>query len=128
GHWIVCAICSIRNRINTNTWEVANPDADPAEVARWTSLQTDTHIMQADFLKLREISLSYNIPSSLGSFFSQYRWNVTVSARNLWTTTKYGGTGDPEVSFVSNPGTFDRTDYAAVPAPRRLSVTFNVAF
>ena len=128
GHYQVCAICSIRNRINTNTWEVANPEADPAVVKQWLSLQTLTHIMPADFLKLREVSLSYNIPGSLGRFFQDYRWNVTLSARNLWMTTRYKGTGDPEVSFVSSPTTFDRTDYAGVPAPRRLQVAVNVAF
>ncbi|MGE3616263.1 MAG: SusC/RagA family TonB-linked outer membrane protein [Gemmatimonadales bacterium] len=128
GHYIVCAICSIRNRINTNTWEVVDPDADPAEVKRWLSTQTLTHIMPADFLKLREISLTYDLPAAWGRAFRATRWSVTASARNLFTTTKYKGSGDPEVSFVSSPGTFDRTDYASVPAPRRLSVFFNVSF
>jgi TonB-linked SusC/RagA family outer membrane protein len=128
GHYIVCAICSIRNRSNTNTWEVANPNADPTEVKRWLSLQTDTHIMPADFLKLREIAVTYTIPPSLGSFFSQNRMSVTASGRNLWMTTKYNGTGDPEVSFYSGPGEFDRTDYAAVPSPRRFEFTFNFTF
>ncbi len=128
GQHIVCAICSIRQRINTNTWAVANPDTPPEVYKQLTSLQTLTYIMPGDFLKLREVSLSYNVPSSLGRFFKDYRWNVTVSARNLWTTTKYKGTGDPEVSFYSDANNFDRTDYAAVPAPRRLQVTVNVAF
>ena len=128
GHYQVCAICSIRQRINTNTWDVANPDADPAVVKQLLSLQTQTYIMPADFLKLREVSLSYNVPGSLGRFFKDYRWNVTLSARNLWMTTRYKGTGDPEVSFVSSANNFDRTDYAAVPAPRRFQVTVNVGF
>jgi len=128
GHYIVCAICSIRNRSNTNTWEVANPLADPVEVEVWLSQQTETHIMPADFLKLREISATYLIPASWGGPFRASRWSITLSARNLWMTTKYGGTGDPEVSFTSSPNTFNATDYAAVPQPRRLTASINVNF
>ncbi|PYP74205.1 MAG: hypothetical protein DMD25_15580, partial [Gemmatimonadetes bacterium] len=56
------------------------------------------------------------------------RWSITLSGRNLWLATRYKGTGDPEVSFNSNPNTFDRTDYASVPQPRRLSATITVLF
>ena len=63
-----------------------------------------------------------------GGPFRAKRWSVTLAARNLWMATRYKGTGDPEVSFESDPNTFDRTDYAAVPQPRRLSATINVTF
>lgn len=128
GHYIVCAICSLRNRLNTNSFEVANPETPPAELARLTSLQTLSYIMPADFLKLREVSLTYDFPVSWTRALRGTRWSLTLSGRNLWLTTKYKGAGDPEVSFVSNPSTFDRTDYASVPAPRRLAATFNVSF
>jgi TonB-dependent starch-binding outer membrane protein SusC len=128
GHYIVCAICSVRNRLNQNTWEVANPDADPVEVQVWQSLQTVTHIMPADFLKLREVAVTYNVPGSWGGPFRRNHWSITLAGRNLWMTTRYKGTGDPEVSFTSDPDSFDRTDYAAVPQPRRLSATINVTF
>src|SRR5207248_10008637 len=64
GHYLVCAICSIRIRTNTNTWEVANPQADPIQVQVWESLQTVTHIMPADFVKLREGAGRYLVPPS----------------------------------------------------------------
>ena len=82
-----------------------------------------THISKADFIKLRELSVSYNLPTSWGGAFSARRWTVTVSGRNLWTATKYEGTGDPEVSFTSSPTSFDRTDYASFPAPRRIAAS-----
>ncbi|MBE0592177.1 MAG: TonB-dependent receptor [Gemmatimonadales bacterium] len=105
-----------------------NPLIDPVEYDVLTSTQTETHIMQADFLKLREIAATYTIPASWGGPFRASRWSLTVSARNLWTTTKYKGTGDPEVAFNSGPNTFDRTDYASVPQPRRLTASINVNF
>ena len=129
GNWLVCAICSIRNRFNTNTWEVANPNADPAEREVWLSTQTMTHLFPADYLKLREVSLSFTFPRSWGGPFAANRYGITLSGRNLGIlTTRYKGTGDSEVSFVSNPGSFDRTDYASVPAPRRFSATLHVTF
>lgn len=129
GHWLVCAICSIRNRFNTNSWEVANPNVDPVQLQVLQSTQTMTHISRADFLKLREVSLNFNFPKSWGGPFAVNRYGITVSGRNLAIlATKYKGTGDPEVSFVSNPGSFDRTDYASVPAPRRFSAMLHVTF
>ncbi len=135
GHYQYCAICEIRNRSNQNTWEVANPGADPVDLAFYETRQTITTIMQADFLKLREISLSYTIPSSVGGPFAAGRWSVTLSARNLWTTTKYNGPGDPEVlwsrSTTDGGGTnnrFEVLDYASVPPPKRLTAAINVNF
>lgn len=129
GHYLVCAICSIRNRFNTNTWEVANPEASREQVALWSSSQTMSHIFKADFLKLREVAVNYAIPSSWGGPFASRRWSLNLSGRNLAILhTKYKGTGDPEVSFTSNPNTFNRVDYASVPAARRLTATLNVVF
>jgi TonB-linked SusC/RagA family outer membrane protein len=126
GHYQLCAICSIRNRVNQNTWEVANPEAPADEVMFWESRQTVTHISAADWLKLREVSLTYSIPSSWGGPFRVSRWSVTVSGRNLWTTTKYTGTGDPEVLWVRD--NFETLDYASVPQPRRFSALVQINF
>jgi TonB-dependent SusC/RagA subfamily outer membrane receptor len=57
-------------------------------------------VEEADFLKLREVSVSYNFSDLLPKFFAgSYVNNVVLgfSARNLWTTTKYSG-ADVEVN------------------------------
>ncbi len=135
GHYQYCAICEIRNRSNQNTWEVANPDATPEDLAFYETRQTITTIMQADFLKLRELALTYSFPQSWGGPFRMGRWSLTLSGRNLWVTTKYEGPGDPEVlwsrSTRDGGGTnnrFEVLDYASVPPPRRLSVGVTVNF
>jgi TonB-dependent starch-binding outer membrane protein SusC len=132
GDWYMwCALCSIRNRIDQNTWEVNNPDADPAEVRLLKSLQTARWIMPADFVKLREVSLSYTLPTSWARSFRAQRATVTLAGRNLWRWTRYKGTGDPEVNFSSrtNQGdVFTRTDYAAVPPMRYLSASVHLTF
>ncbi len=127
GHYQWCAICSIRNRIDQNTWEVNNPDADPVQVALWKSRQTLTHIFPADFLKLREIAVTYTLPESFGNFFRATKWSVTLSGRNLWMWTRYEGTGDPEVNFWSLAD-FTRLDYASLPQTRRLAASIRVTY
>jgi TonB-linked SusC/RagA family outer membrane protein len=68
----------------------------------WTRF-TDRWVEDGSFIKLKNISLAYNIPSSLLSkqgFIKGLR--LMVSAQNLYTLTKYSGY-DPEVgAYVGN--------------------------
>ena len=135
GMYQLCAICSIRNRSTQVTWEVNDPLASDTAIDFWTSQQTVEYIQAADFLKLREVSLTYTIPSSWGGPFRAGRWSVMVAARNLLTWTKYNGLGDPEVLWSprgggdsGNQNNFETLDYASVPPPRRLSAAISVNF
>ncbi|NNF29317.1 MAG: SusC/RagA family TonB-linked outer membrane protein [Gemmatimonadetes bacterium] len=127
GNYQWCAICSIRNRIDQNTFEVNNPDADPTEVLVWRSLQTKTHIFPADFIKFRELSLSYSLPNEWTSRWGASRTTVTVSGRNLWMWTDYEGTSDPEVTFYSRSD-FNQLDYASAPMMRRFTASVSMQF
>ena len=45
------------------SWETVNPNADPDEVlVRKTTFDTVLHIQRADFIKLRDLSVSYDVP------------------------------------------------------------------
>ncbi len=132
-----CAICSIRSRVDQNTQTLNDPNADPVDRLVELSLQTKSHISRSDFIKWRELSLTYTLPTSIGSLFRADRVNFTVSGRNLFVWTKYEGTGDPEVSFFtrtavngtfSNNGGFSRLDYASLPQVRRLAGSVRVTF
>ena len=127
GNYQWCAICSIRNRIDRNSWEVNNPDASPAEIAVWRSRQTKTHLFPADLIKLREVALSYTLPTQMSGAFRADRATLTVSGRNLWMWTKYEGTSDPEVTFYST-GEFSELDYASTPMTRRLAASLALQF
>lgn len=65
------------------------------------SLRTKTWITTADFIKWRELSLTYSIPQSCGSIFASSRWSITLAGRNLWMRTKDESYGYPEVQFNS---------------------------
>jgi hypothetical protein len=133
GHYQWCAACSLGTRIDLNTWDVntggtaLNPDVTVADVLAMQSLQTRSHISQADNIKFRELALTYSFPQSWTRFIPGSRWSLTLSGRNLALWTKYKGKGDPEVQF--NPTSdFTLLDYASTPQTRRLSASMRVTF
>lgn len=136
GHYQWCALCSVNSRIDVNTWDVntggteLNPDVTVADVLALRSLQTISHISKADFVKFRELAVTYTLPRSWTRALpgaANSRWAFTVAGRNLSLWTKYKGKGDPEVQF--NPtSTFTMLDYASTPQTRRLSASLRVTF
>jgi TonB-linked SusC/RagA family outer membrane protein len=129
-----CAICSINSRIDLNTWDVntggtaLNPGVSIADVLALRSLQTKSHITRADFMKLREVSVTYTLPQRWTQFLRPgSRWAFTLSGRNLAIWTRYKGRGDPEVQFDPT-STFQMLDYASTPQTRRLTASLRVTF
>ncbi|MEQ9401104.1 MAG: SusC/RagA family TonB-linked outer membrane protein [Longimicrobiales bacterium] len=136
GHYQWCAICSIRSRFDQNTITINRPDADPTQVAVVKSNQTRRWIKEADFIKLRELSLTYQLPATLLERISVSNASLTLSGRNLWMWTKYTfedtdgvglGSPDPEVNF-SSLSAFGRTDYASIPMLRTFSASVRFSF
>lgn len=74
---------------------------------------SDRWLEDASFIKLKNISLSYNIPRRIAKFANI---QLSVSAQDLFTITGYKGM-DPEVYNA-----YDGLDYGAYPIPR--TVTF----
>jgi TonB-linked SusC/RagA family outer membrane protein len=106
------------------SWAVVNPAANPDEVlARMFAAENWYDIQKADFLKLRDLSLSYDLPAGLVGRFAD-RASLMVAGHNLRIWSKYGG-ADPELNFNGGTSTFNRNDSWTVPAPRRY--TFSVA-
>lgn len=85
------------------------------------------YLEDGSFLRLRSVTLGYNLPSSL---LSKYRLNtvrVYVSGTNLLTFTPYSGL-DPEVNSQSAVSNTKNFDWATVPQPRTFQVGLNVGF
>lgn len=78
---------------------------------------SDRWLEDASFIKLKNISLSYNIPRRIAKFANI---QLSVSAQDLFTITGYKGM-DPEVYNA-----YDRLDYGAYPISR--TVTFGAKF
>jgi TonB-linked SusC/RagA family outer membrane protein len=93
---------------------------------------SDFWVEPADFLKLRSISLTYQIPQR----FLRYVKNadITLAGTNLFTWTKYTGS-DPEIQDVTdqfnevgNNGSFGRRDYYQIPPMRTFMLTIRTTF
>ncbi len=109
------------------SWATVNPAADPDEVlVRQFASQTFLDIQKADFLKLRDLSVSYDLPAAFLDRFGVRRSTLTLAGHNLKIWTKYGG-ADPEVNFTGDD-TFNRNDSWTVPQTRRLSASLTVSF
>ncbi len=122
----------VRNRNDVNAYEVVDPQADKEDYAFRRSGSTLPFVSKADFIKLREVSVSYTLPSGFTSRFGSEELTLTLAGRNLAMWTEYEGM-DPEVNFagianVSGFGSTNRTDYMSVPMLRRLVASVNMRF
>jgi TonB-linked SusC/RagA family outer membrane protein len=126
GHYLFDVKDWRRDRSGVS-WETVNPAADPDEVlVRQFASQTYMHILKADFIKLRDVSVSYDLPPALLAPVGVSRSTLTLAGHNLKIWTDYRA-GDPEVNFTGTD-TFNRNDSWTVPQTRRLSASLTVAF
>ena len=88
--------------------------------------QTAIYVEDASFMKLRELTLSYEVPTTMVSRFGRgiRTADISFSGRNLWTHTNYTGM-DPEVSNFGNQPIARNIDVAPFPPSR--SFWFSVA-
>jgi TonB-linked SusC/RagA family outer membrane protein len=91
----------------------------------------DEYIQHGDFVRLREMSFAYDLPSRLLSTMGGKLQGatITLAMQNVKLWTNYGG-ADPEV--ISNPigvaGGFNREDFLTLPNPKKTVLRFNITF
>jgi TonB-linked SusC/RagA family outer membrane protein len=87
------------------------------------------YVESASFVKLREVSLTYDLPASalrsMGNVAKKVRFKV--SGRNLLTFTPYSGF-DPEVSNFSNDPIDRNIDLAPFPPSRSFWTSIELGF
>ena len=107
------------------------PDQVPAGNARLTQNLTSArpYVESGTFVKLREVSLSYDLPASALATFGNFAKKVRfkVSGRNLLTFTPYSGM-DPEVSNFSNDPIDRNIDLAPFPPSRSFWTSVELGF
>jgi TonB-linked SusC/RagA family outer membrane protein len=96
---------------------------------RLFSKQTAMYVEDASFMKLREITLSFEVPSTMVSRFGRgiRSAELSLSGRNLWTHTDYSGM-DPEVSNFGNQPIGRNIDVAPFPPSRSFWFSVNLGF
>ncbi|MBO4607993.1 MAG: TonB-dependent receptor [Prevotella sp.] len=88
-------------------------------------LGSDRFVEDASFLRLKTLSLSYNLPKKWLNHLGITKLNVFATGYDLFTWTKYKGQ-DPEVSMPS--ATSLVRDNATTPVSRRFALGINLDF
>ena len=88
---------------------------------------TDAYLQPGDFLRLREVSATYTLPTkalaSIRGFIQSA--SITLAMQNVKLWSNYGGP-DPEV--IGDGGAFSRFDFLTLPTPKTTVLRMNLTF
>jgi hypothetical protein len=96
-------------------------------VSNGSSFPLDINVFRGDFVKLRTLTVGYNLPKSLLDKVKISSARFYVNGNNLLILTKYPGP-DPEVSSNGNGTTNFGVDRNTVANQRTLTVGLNIGF
>ena len=86
----------------------------------------DAYLEKGDFIRLRELSASYTVPSAwLKPLRSISGATITWAMQNVKLWTDYTGS-DPEIN--AQAGAFSRQDFLTIPNPRKSILRVNLNF
>lgn len=88
---------------------------------------SDRDVLDGSFLRVKTISLSYNLPKDFLGMRSPRNAQIYVSGDNLITLTNYTGF-DPEVDLYSSSNTQMGVDNGAYPASKGIRVGVKLGF
>ncbi len=107
-------------------------EGDDTEIPRalyqygYNYLGSDRFVENCSYLRLKTLSLSYNVPRNVCKKWGINSLNVFATIYDMFTWTKYTGQ-DPEVSLPSKP-TKLVTDNANTPVSRRMACGVTINF
>jgi len=87
---------------------------------------TERWVQDGSWIRLRDVTLSYNVPTSVAGRLGMSRASLGVYGRNLLLFTNYGGI-DPETN-LGGPNTAAGLDAFTTPNMRSYGVTINASF
>jgi hypothetical protein len=89
---------------------------------------TATHVLDGDFIKLRQVNIGYNLPQNIVSKLAVFS-SVQVSfvARNLAILMKKSDNIDPEATFSSNVRYYG-IEGTSLPSTRSYGINVNLKF
>ncbi|RRB04685.1 TonB-dependent receptor [Larkinella rosea] len=110
-----------------NRWTPTNPSntIPRANAVGNAYVLSSRQIEDGSYLRVKNINLSYTLPSSLVSKAKLYNVKVYVSAQNWITFTKYTGF-DPEVNRFGQSTLSQGSDYGSYPGNKMMLVGLNI--
>jgi len=128
---------AVNNRDNQskavlNRWRVQGQDDEGMTPRAYlghpaNNLGSDRYVEKGDFLRLNNIKLSYRLSQSLCNKLHVRKANVAISARKLFTWTRYSGQ-DPEIGQNASNPFWIGVDNARTPPPRVFTFSVGVGF
>ncbi len=101
---------------------------DPAQPNSLTNGEMSSRwVEDGSFLRLKNVTLNYNLPASLLKKIKVSSARVYISGTNLWLLTDYSGY-DPESQNQSVKNSQLGIDYAVQPQPRTIMAGININF
>jgi TonB-linked SusC/RagA family outer membrane protein len=119
------------NSFKFDYWTPENPNARYRQLGHYVVAlgETFSPYVSRSFIRLQDVTLSYNLPKAILEKIKMNRVKVYFNAKNLFTITDWDG-WDPEPGNMSNnttpPGT--GLDVGAYPLLRSYSIGFNIEF
>lgn len=114
--------------VHVNFWTPTNPTNDfprPIEGVDYLPYYETLHYEKSDFIKLRNVTLGYTIPTHLTKKWDISRCRIYVQAQNSWMWTNFSGV-DPESALNKDvDGTY--AGYTR-PTPSTWLVGLNISF
>lgn len=127
GHYLYNARERQRCLNGNNCQFVNTPGQDTIAVRAYrTAANDEPYIEKADFVKLRDLSLSYQIPPRLLSFTSGQDASIVLAGHDLAVWTNYSGP-DPETNSYGGR-LFARADVYTLPMIQRWTLALNFSF
>ncbi|HSZ33332.1 MAG TPA: TonB-dependent receptor [Puia sp.] len=111
----------------TQMWTPKNETNVPAfsTTGSWPT-NSSRFVYNANFIKLKNLSLNYSIPQSILGNAKIRSVDVYISGQNLFTITKYPGY-DPELTNAQNAMT-QGVEMGVIPNARTYTIGFRVGF
>lgn len=118
-----------------NSWDYDQPSPTAGvplgeyRYSKWNGgLNAAQYILDGSYVKLREITLGYQVPASLSKKYTGGRdMRLSMSGRNLVTWSDYWGF-DPEVNNFGNQSVVRFVDLAPFPPSRSFFFGFDIAY
>lgn len=110
-------------------WTPDNPtNAYPkANASPMSNVFSDHHVEDGSYLRVKDVTLSYDFPANLTEKISCNALQVYISAKNVCTFTNYSGY-DPEVSRFGQNNLSMGGDYGSYPVPKLYLIGLKMNF
>ncbi|SMO89027.1 SusC/RagA family TonB-linked outer membrane protein [Gracilimonas mengyeensis] len=116
------------SKVALNRWTPDNPTNKypRANALPPSNALSDVQVEDGSYLRVQDITLSYNLPLKLMDKLNLELVRVYISAKNLYTLTDYSGY-DPEVSRFANDNLSMGADYGSYPRSRMFIAGINIS-